>query len=212
MARRSRNPKGQGQRLRDEILDAGMDVLAGVADARQVTIRAVAHAAEVTPPSIYLYFSDRAALLRGIIDRGFRLFDAFLEERTRRVVDPRRRLARMSRAYVEFADTHPGVYRVVFSAAGAGPAELGVTTGDAHPGRASLDALVAAVSACAADDMDPFPTTLRLWCFLHGLADLRLTKPELDWPDPQGLITTMLADLGIGQQDGQPGRSSAIAE
>jgi AcrR family transcriptional regulator len=194
---RARNRKGQGHLLREEILTAGIRLLAEAADARQITIRAVAAAAGVTPPSIYLYFPDRAALLRALVERGFRLFDSHLATATNNAGGPRERLHQLSLAYLDFAQTNPGVYRVVFSAAGLGPAELGVAAGEEHPGRASLAALVTAVAACDADH-DPYSRAIQLWCFLHGLADLKLTKPELDWPAGNALITATLADLRLG--------------
>ena len=202
---RARNPKGQGHRLREEILTAGLELLAAAADARQLTIRAVAAAAGVTPPAIYLYFPDRAALLRALVERGFRLFDAHLAAAADGVEDPAERLRRRSLAYLDFAHNHPGLYRVVFSAAGLGPTELDVTEGEQHPGRSSLTALVDAVAACGPGD-DPYGTAIRLWCLLHGLADLRLTKPELEWPPAEELITQTLADLQLTGSD-QPRRT-----
>ncbi|MQA82507.1 MAG: TetR family transcriptional regulator [Streptosporangiales bacterium] len=194
---RSRNRKGQGHQLREEILTAGLEVLAATSDARQVTIRAVAVAAGVSPPAIYLYFPDRAALLRALVDRGFGLFDTHLTRATENVEEPAGRLRRLCLAYLDFAHTHPGVYRVVFSAAGLGPAELGVADGEEHPGRASLTALVAAVAACGHPGDDPFGKAVQLWCMLHGLADLKLTKPELDWPPIDRLIDQTLTDLQL---------------
>lgn len=195
MTTRTRNPKGQGQRLREEILAAGLQVLGGAADAGQLTIRAVAGAAGVTPPSIYLFFPDRAALLRGVTERGFRLFDEHLRAAAEGADSPPERLRRMCHAYVDFAQTNPGIYRVAFSSAGLGPAELGVADGEQHPGQASLDTLIAAVAAAELEA--PAPRAIRLWCFLHGLADLRLTKPTLPWPPAGELIDTMLADLRL---------------
>lgn len=195
MTTRTRNPKGQGRRLREEILTAGLQVLAGAADAGQLTIRAVAGAAGVTPPSIYLYFPDRPALLRAITERGFRLFDEHLRAAVEDVDAPPERLRRMCHAYVDFAQTNPGIYRVAFSSAGIGPHELGIADGEQHPGQASLETLIAAVAAAAPGA--PAPRAIRLWCFLHGLADLRLTKPTLPWPPAGELIDAMLADLAI---------------
>jgi len=194
---RSRNLKGQGALLREEILDAGMAVLAEAADARQVTIRAVAHAAGVTPPAIYLYFPDRATLLRGLVQRGFRMFDRFMDGAAAEASSPADALRRRSHAYLAFADGHPGAYRVVFSAAGLGPEELLVTEGEEHPGHPSFEALVAAVAPCAPPDSDPLSVAVQLWSFLHGLADLRLTKPELPWPANDRLIDATLVSLGL---------------
>ncbi|MBA2315868.1 MAG: TetR/AcrR family transcriptional regulator [Chloroflexi bacterium] len=202
---RTRNAKGQGARLRDDILEAGMVVLAEAADARQVTIRAVAAAAGVTPPSIYLYFPDRAALLRALVQRGFQMFDRVLDEAARGISDPRDALRRRSHAYIAFAAVHPGEYRVVFSAAGLGPEELEVPPGERHPGHPSFEALVAAVVPCVPPNSDPLFVAVQLWSFLHGLADLRLTKPELPWPAAEELIDATLVRLGVGQGGGAVG-------
>ena len=50
--RRSRAPRGFGDRLRDEILDAATELLLDTGHARSVSIRSVAQRVGVTPPSI----------------------------------------------------------------------------------------------------------------------------------------------------------------
>lgn len=199
---RTRNARGQGVRLRDEILDAGMHVVAEAADARHVTIRAVAAAAGVTPPSIYRFFPDRAALLRELVRRGFGMFDRYLDEAAIGASDPSDALRRRCHAYLDFAAVHPGEYRVVFSAAGLGPRELEVPRGEEHPGQQSFEALVASVRSCAASGSDLLLTAVLLWSFLHGLADLRLTKPELPWPDTRDLIDATILMLGLSDDAG----------
>lgn len=177
-----------------------MRVVAQSADARQVTIRAVAGAAGVTPPSIYRFFPDRAALLRALVQRGFAMFDHALEEATSGASGPADALRRRCHAYLAFADAHPGEYRVVFSAAGLGPRELEVPTGEEHPGHPSFETLVASVRSCASAGADPLLVAVQLWSFLHGLADLRLTKPELPWPDARDVIDTTLPMLGLADE------------
>jgi AcrR family transcriptional regulator len=197
---RVQNPRGQGERLREEILEHGMQVLAGAAHARDVTIRAVARAAGVTPPALYLHFPDRAALLRALVERGFRAFDQFLDAAGQQGSGPAEELRRRCHAYVQFAHRHPGEYRVVFSAAGLGPGELAVSEGEEHPGAPSFRALVDAVAAVTSGDSAPLLKATQLWSFLHGLVDLRLTKPELPWPDLDELIDTTLADLHLAPE------------
>jgi len=56
--RRSRAPRGSGDLLRREILDAATDLLLETGHARAVSIRSVAQRVGVTPPSIYLHYED----------------------------------------------------------------------------------------------------------------------------------------------------------
>ncbi|TCO59519.1 TetR/AcrR family transcriptional regulator [Actinocrispum wychmicini] len=186
---RLRNPKGQGRRLRDEIIVTGQRLLAAAVDERQFTVRAVADAVGVTMPSVYMHFPTRAALLSAITERGFGMFDHHLTESIARVQEPAERIRGLGRAYLEFAATHPGLYRVVFS---IGPAKLGA--GDE---RASFVALVDAAAACV-PEIDARDAAIWLWSVVHGLANLRLTKPDFDWPATGPLIDEALNNLCVG--------------
>ena len=59
---RPRSPRGHGDQLRDEILQAADELLGETASEEAVSIRAVADAVGVTPPSIYRHFPDKASL------------------------------------------------------------------------------------------------------------------------------------------------------
>lgn len=37
------------------------------------------------------------------------------------------------------------------------------------------------------------PLATELWASLHGIVDLRITKPEMPWPEPAALIDPALA-------------------
>ncbi len=73
--RRRRAPRGSGDQLRDEILDATTDLLLETGDAKAVSIRSVAQRVGVTPPSIYLHFADKDALLDAVCARYFEKLD-----------------------------------------------------------------------------------------------------------------------------------------
>ena len=68
--RRRRAPRGSGDLLRDEILDAATQLLLDTGHAKAVSIRSVAERVGVTPPSIYLHFQDKDALLDAVCARG----------------------------------------------------------------------------------------------------------------------------------------------
>ena len=67
---RPRNPRGTGDRLRDEILIAAEELLRDM-PGEALTLRAVARAAGITAPSIYRHFIDREAIIRAVVDRAF---------------------------------------------------------------------------------------------------------------------------------------------
>ena len=68
---RRRNPKGQGEQLHGEILDAAEQLLLETQSVEAVSIRAVADKVGVTPPSIYRHFPDKTHLLFEVCDRLF---------------------------------------------------------------------------------------------------------------------------------------------
>src|SRR5215468_10258242 len=69
-APRQRNPRGQGERLRDDIIEAASRLLADPA-APPLTLRAVAREVGVAATSVYLHFDDIESLFLAVIDRRF---------------------------------------------------------------------------------------------------------------------------------------------
>lgn len=178
------------------MVQAAADLLAQVGDVQALTMRAVATAAGVTPPSVYRHFPDKESLVRTVVTERFDEFTRVLGVAAAAAGNqPMPRLEAMARAYVRSGLDQPGHYRVLFSAGNAGPAGLGLQGESEHPGARSFRALVEAVTAC-------LPTTRRasalllateLWASLHGIVDLRITKPEMPWPDPNELTDAALA-------------------
>jgi AcrR family transcriptional regulator len=184
---RARNARGEGARLRSEILAEATRMIGQLGDADALSIRALCDAVGVTAPSIYRHFTDKAALLRAVVRAGFEEFSARLDAVELGSVDPFDALRRRALAYLRFAETDPGTYRVLFSAASLGPEPLGLPQGP-HPGEAALSALVQTVGRCldarGDRDRDAGMVAVSLWSLLHGMADLRIGKPELPWNDP----------------------------
>ena len=61
--------------MREEILDATTELLLETGHAKAVSIRSVAQRVGVTPPSIYLHFADKDALLDAVCARYFEKLD-----------------------------------------------------------------------------------------------------------------------------------------
>jgi AcrR family transcriptional regulator len=99
---------------RDEILAAGTRLLLETGDEEAVSIRAIAQAVGVTPPSIYLHFADKTELIYAICGELFRTLDHEMAAAAAGVDDPLEELRRRGRAYVRFGLENAEAYRVLF--------------------------------------------------------------------------------------------------
>src|SRR5262249_40083226 len=115
-ATRTRARRGEGELLREEILNAAERLLVESGNEESVSIRAIAEAVGVTSPSIYLHFPDKEALLFAVCERQFAIFREALEGAARSTDDPVDALERRAEAYVRFGLDHPEAYRIMFMA------------------------------------------------------------------------------------------------
>ena len=82
---RERNPRGQGDRLRADLLDATVDLIAETGSVDGVSLRAAAKRAGVSPMAVYNHFEDKDALLEAAVEHCWDEFQAALAEA---MVDP----------------------------------------------------------------------------------------------------------------------------
>ncbi|MFT4038861.1 MAG: TetR/AcrR family transcriptional regulator, partial [Thermomicrobiales bacterium] len=112
--KRSRNPHGSGELLRQELIDAAGRLLAAGASPEGLSLRAVAREAGVAAPSVYLQFENRDALVDAVVAAHFRELAAEVIASYDGVTAPYQRLLLGCRAYLRFAEAHPGAYRIIF--------------------------------------------------------------------------------------------------
>ena len=212
-AGRARARRGEGQRLRGEIVAAAGSLLGDLGDPNRLSMRAVAAAVGVTPPSIYRHFDDKQALLVAVLeDRWGELYDT-LAEAAAGVDDPFVALREIGLAYLRYAEEHPGHYRVLFSA--AAPAGISRQR-DEHPGGPAFTLLVDAVERCldAGATVAPGRTSwflaVQILISGHGLVDLRIGQRfPFPWPPADELLDAHLTDLGLAPTPVRPDRRKA---
>ena len=113
-SRRARARRGEGDRLRDDIMAAAERLLIETGDADAVSIRAVAETVGVTPPSIYLHFADKAHLIFQVCQQQWDAFDEHLRAAVEDIDDPIQWLDTIGSAYVRWGLDNPEQYRVLF--------------------------------------------------------------------------------------------------
>ncbi|BCK67058.1 WHG domain-containing protein [Streptomyces platensis] len=112
---RARNPRGQGERLREELLRATERLLEEVGSEDALSLRAVARAAGVAAPSIYRHFSDKTELVWATLEVSYeRLAAAMAAAAAQAADDPVARLRAQLRAYCRYAVAHPATYRLLY--------------------------------------------------------------------------------------------------
>ena len=189
IVRRTRARRGDGERLRDEILEAAEAILIETSDQAAVSIRAVAGRVGVTPPSIYLHFTDRRDLLYAVADRHFVQLEAAMQSAADGVDDHRERLFRRGQAYVAFGLEHPEHYRLLMMARpDATPERLRdlrlADTAGLTPVVADLEA---AAEAGLIGDRPVLEVASALWMLIHGVTSMFITKPDFPFGDPDAV-------------------------
>jgi AcrR family transcriptional regulator len=79
-----------------------------------LTLRAAARRAGVSQAAPYNHFADKAALLAAIAALGFMEFAAAMRREMEAAVDPTERLNATGIAYVAFATSNPGLFKLMF--------------------------------------------------------------------------------------------------
>jgi AcrR family transcriptional regulator len=186
--RRSRAPKGEGPRLRDEILDACERLLLATGSAQAVSIRAVADAVGVTPPSIYRHFPDKDTLIFEVCQRHFNVLDKRIAEAVDGIEDPLERLQARGRAYVLFGRENPEPYRIMFMMLPVHTPQQAMTEEWMYGSR-TFNELLDDIQACIDGGLLAEPYTeaqtvaLGFWARVHGLTSLMVSKPRMAWSD-----------------------------
>jgi AcrR family transcriptional regulator len=193
--RRVRARRGEGDRLRDEILAAAEGILIETNDQSAVSIRAVASAVGVTPPSIYLHFADRTDLIFAVCERHVEKLEQAMQDAAAGQADPVERMRRRGWAYLDWALANPEHYRVVMmSRPDATPDrfvdERLVDTAGLTP---YADDLLAAMDAGLIRRDDPVEVTKLLWMLIHGVASLLIAKPNFPFLPPEQVYERVFA-------------------
>ncbi len=169
---RPRARKGEGGRLRGEVLDAAEALLVEKGRPEAISMREIAERVGVSAPSIYLHFVDKDDLFFQCCNRRFeellrRLAAAATEHETLLA-----QLEAIGRTYVAFGLERAQHYDVMFvrplpdsveeDAALALPAPLALTF---------VARLVESgiASGELRDDLDPAATAMALWAAMHGV-------------------------------------------
>jgi AcrR family transcriptional regulator len=188
--KRSRARRGEGERLREEILDATEALLLKTNDADAVSIRAVAEAVGVTPPSIYMHFAHKEDLILQVCERQFQVLEEFMVEATEGIDDPVEVVKAMGRAYVRFGLGRPEQYRFLFMA--PTPQWADEHMREHINDLSGFSRVVAAVQRCIDEGVfvpsDAFMVACGLWTNVHGITSLLISKPGFPWPDQHALI------------------------
>jgi len=202
-AGRTRARRGEGELLHTQILDAAERLLIETGSEEAVSIRRIAEAVGVTPPSIYLHFADKDELIFAVCERQFEALDRVMDEAVVGIEDPLEELYARGKAYVRFGLDHPEEYRILFMRAGSHPPDA---DDEGRIRRASaFDHLVDAVARCVdagslPKRSEPFSVALELWSVVHGLTSLVISKPMFAWPDVEALSDHLLTATCAGLQ------------
>jgi AcrR family transcriptional regulator len=197
---RQRNPRGQGERLRDDIIEAASRLLADPA-APPLTLRAVAREVGVAATSVYLHFDNVDSLILAVAERVFGDLVRKQEEARATVADPCQQVLNGALAYCEFGLASPGHYQVMF----ASPLPLPEYTPEYFPGWKAFQLLTDRVAACigvSPEEPEAFFTAQLLWQQLHGIVSLRITRPKFPWPPLEQTVSTAVGRLlgSVGQR------------
>jgi AcrR family transcriptional regulator len=193
-APRTRYRKGEGDKLRTDLLDAAADLLAAHGDLDSVSLRAVARRAGVSPTAVYRHFDDHVELLNDAVEHCWTTFYEHLRSADVTSDDPFVAFRAMGDAYVDYALTHPGQYRVLFSG------KVGLGDGSSPGGLAAFRLLVDAVARIltAVDDpRDPFFVAVQVHTWIHGMVELRGSHPDMVWPEMSDLLDALAEALGL---------------
>ncbi|MEO5678155.1 MAG: TetR/AcrR family transcriptional regulator [Acidimicrobiales bacterium] len=204
---RRRYARGEGGHLRDDILDAAAHLLVETGDEAMVTMRAVAAAVGVSPPSVYLHFPDKDTLIFAVCQKLFTALDDAVEAATRGLSHPLERLKARGLAYARFGVEHPEQYRVIFmQKSEAAPEAFGSVQlmESAAFGHLLQDVVDLLETGEMLPGLEAFPVAIECWAVVHGCTSLLISHPTLGLPPVDALVGQVCDHLARGMLAADP--------
>ncbi|MEU2121897.1 TetR/AcrR family transcriptional regulator [Nocardia niwae] len=168
---RQRRARGEGERLRAELVAAAIELLLEPQSLPTPSLRAIARACGVAPSAVYMHFPSQDALNYAVTEELFGRLRHALDAADMPDGTRADRLRSLIDAYLTWAENHPGAYQLLFERPDP---PIGPGTG---PGLDLLDRLADLLPAA---EKSP-DLALRAWCALHGVVSLRIHKPTAPW-------------------------------
>ncbi len=204
---RERNRRGEGGKLRDDILAGATALLERTGNEEAVTLRAVAREVGISAPSIYSHFPDgREAIVEAVVDGAFADFNTAIEDAANAAIaagaGPRERVRAGCAAYLRFAAERPNRYRLMFERQhriGGDVPDVEIAGDVPDVEIAGFDLLVRSIQDCVAAGIsastDPARDATAIWLALHGYATLPSRLPMFPWPDADALLDRIVVGL-----------------
>lgn len=200
-ARRRPNPRGRGDLLREEIIEAAARMLDEIADDEALSLRAVARAVSIAATSVYLHFPDRDALVLAVLQRCNEQLvaagDAAAAARDNAGAALRARIL----AQATWAREHPGLYKVLHES--RVHRRLGMPFKKVLVERTTT-AVQACMDAGLAPADDAATVTIDLRTAVNGMLAQRINEPDLPWSPAEEQIDRFLTKL-VGLAPPRPG-------
>ena len=199
---RQRNPRGEGNRLRSEIVEATIRLVdAGI---ERLTLRAIAREAGITGPSIYDHFPDVKSIRNEVIRSCYEDLVARIHQAQQGVADPVGRLEVTCVTYTRYGAHFPHRYALLFRAERDQDEKLAV----GQIGAAALQTLVDGIASCReagrSTSSDPYDDALAVWTAIHGLTTLRSSRPHFARLHGDELLRSVIHRLACITSPPQP--------
>lgn len=194
---RPRSRRGEGGRLRAEIIAAASQLLAETGDVGKVSLRAVARRVGVATTSIYLHFRSIDDLALAVKIDCFEELGRCLAAVTAEHTAPPDRLRAWAHEYVRYGLANRGRFWIIFTSQNLSAAMVSDAVQVGMPVFETLCDEVGQVTTADADT-DATMIALHLWTALHGIVTLRTARPAFPWPDLADEIDSLIARL-IGE-------------
>jgi AcrR family transcriptional regulator len=191
---RSRNPRGQGDRLRTALMDAARDLLLELGDQSKLSVRTVTTRAGVSPNALYIQFASKDELLDAVMNASYKEWRAALNGAIPKGAEPLEQLRAYCHAYFQFARERSGIFRVMFMTTIREGVPVPVRDGPVgeDEGVDSFNDFLAIITRCLPDDADAFTRAAYLWAGLHGRVALADAIPTFPWPPEDEYIERMI--------------------
>ncbi|MFG1927660.1 TetR/AcrR family transcriptional regulator [Cryptosporangium sp. NPDC048952] len=189
--RRRPSRRGEGERLKDEIVTAAAALLHETGDLGALSLRAVARKVGIATTSIYLHFEDLDALVRAVKNHWLDVLTEEVEAAAATAGENSwERVRAIAHAYVDAGMADPARYQVLFQS------ELvRMPPGGTYLGARAYDAVLERVRQAAPPDVDANMLTMQFWCALHGIVMLRQARSNFPWPDLNAQVDDLVDRL-----------------